>query len=203
MTSSSNNKANRSGLCTRKLIKESLLELMKDRPFASISAADIARRAEVGRSTFYRHYENASAVLADAVDDSISEMKTLFDCLGFFATEHMGSLAVPFCQYVRKSTRYRSVYLDETAAGIVEERLMSESGQGFLTEMTAARSYSPEQVEAVALFSMTGYLSICRAYAETDDDTWRRILWAVDDFSRITACERAAMMSKREDGCNV
>ena len=46
-----------------KRIVSALLELMAERPFAEIRVSDIVRRAEVGRASFYRHFDSREDVV--------------------------------------------------------------------------------------------------------------------------------------------
>lgn len=48
---------------TRELLIHALLELIETRHYDQISVQDIVERADVGRSTFYAHYENKDALL--------------------------------------------------------------------------------------------------------------------------------------------
>ena len=50
-------------LRTRELLEQALLSLIKEKPFDSISVQDIVRRANVGRATFYLHYDSKEDLL--------------------------------------------------------------------------------------------------------------------------------------------
>ena len=41
---------------TKHLIKQSLIELMYEKPFKDITVTDITKRADLNRGTFYLHY---------------------------------------------------------------------------------------------------------------------------------------------------
>jgi AcrR family transcriptional regulator len=56
---------------TRRSLQQALLELAHDRPLDDITVGDIAERAEVNRSSFYQHYTDKDALLADALDVAI------------------------------------------------------------------------------------------------------------------------------------
>lgn len=54
---------------TKKLLKESLIELMKKAPLHSVTIKDICEGADVNRSTFYRHYETQYDLYNDIIND--------------------------------------------------------------------------------------------------------------------------------------
>ena len=50
---------------TRKLIYQTLLDLMKEKNFEEIKVSDICSKAMINRSTFYAHYEDKYELLID------------------------------------------------------------------------------------------------------------------------------------------
>lgn len=54
---------------TRKALKDALVYLIQDKSFESISIQEILDMANVGRSTFYIHYENKFELLHDCFQD--------------------------------------------------------------------------------------------------------------------------------------
>ncbi|MDR0551131.1 MAG: TetR/AcrR family transcriptional regulator [Spirochaetaceae bacterium] len=62
---------------TRKVLKDSLLELMKERPVAAIGIKEICARAEVSRSTFYTYYDDVYHLL----DEINEEVLNQFECM--------------------------------------------------------------------------------------------------------------------------
>ena len=62
---------------TRELLKQSLIELMKNKPIHEISIKKICETADVNRSTFYHHYNSQYELFNDILDDvgnDITEM---------------------------------------------------------------------------------------------------------------------------------
>lgn len=49
---------------TQQQIEQSLFSLLQKKPSAEISIAEITRKADVSRTSFYRNYENKDSVLA-------------------------------------------------------------------------------------------------------------------------------------------
>lgn len=64
---------------TRRLLKESLLDLMKQKRFSEISARDVTDNADMNRSTFYLHYTDTVQILQSVEEDMLAEAQKLID----------------------------------------------------------------------------------------------------------------------------
>ncbi|MCI8809835.1 MAG: TetR/AcrR family transcriptional regulator [Oscillibacter sp.] len=80
---------------SRKLLKESLLELMKRKTFSEISARDVADAADMNRGTFYLHYSSTAELLRSLEADLLSELQALVD-VHMQETVAVGSVAPVF-----------------------------------------------------------------------------------------------------------
>ena len=81
MVQKSDTKIDRRVLYTKMFLKESLLELMKEKPIDKITPTELCRHAGINRNTFYKHYyttrdllqeieEEFSAQLVESIGDS-------------------------------------------------------------------------------------------------------------------------------------
>ena len=64
---------------SRKLLKESLLEQMRQKSFSEISVRDITDGADMNRCTFYLHYTGTAQLLESLETDLMAELQTLLD----------------------------------------------------------------------------------------------------------------------------
>lgn len=62
---------------TRSLCEQALLSLIKEKPFESISVQDIIERANIGRATFYLHYDNKEDLLGSGFSGLREELRSL------------------------------------------------------------------------------------------------------------------------------
>lgn len=60
---------------TKKIIKESLIELMQDYPISKISVKMLCETADINRSTFYSHYADQYDLLKKIQQDAVSEIR--------------------------------------------------------------------------------------------------------------------------------
>lgn len=61
---------------TRNALQNAMLELAKNTPLDQITIGDIAKQAQVNRSSFYLHYNDKDTLLADALEARLDESAT-------------------------------------------------------------------------------------------------------------------------------
>lgn len=93
---------------TRIALAEALIRLVPQKGFAAISVEELARAAEIGRSTFYGHYSSK----ADFLDRSLSDMLWAMNRDAWRAPPGPLLPVRPFCSHV---TQVRA-FADELVA---------------------------------------------------------------------------------------
>lgn len=58
---------------TLSVIREAFFDLLAEVGFAKMTVADICRRADINRGTFYLHYEDKFALLDALIDEALAE----------------------------------------------------------------------------------------------------------------------------------
>ncbi|MGE1098623.1 TetR/AcrR family transcriptional regulator [Bacillus altitudinis] len=85
---------------TKKAIRESFLELLKEKDVQQITVSELSRRADLGRGTFYLHYQ-------DVFDLHEQLEKELFDQLGGLYDESFPSQdPLDMLSFLNKTTEY-------------------------------------------------------------------------------------------------
>lgn len=92
---------------TRRLLAQSLVELVNDQPYDSISIRDITEHADIGYATFFRHYEGKDDLMLDVFTRIITELEALQDSHNDDSFEQEG---IRFFQHVAdNASLYRSI----------------------------------------------------------------------------------------------
>src|SRR5438046_8703795 len=60
---------------TQELLKTALMSLIQEKGFEALSVQDIIDRANVGRATFYAHFDNKEDLLASGIDGLRASLK--------------------------------------------------------------------------------------------------------------------------------
>lgn len=64
---------------TKMLLKESLIELMKEKSIHNISIKDVCDGADINRSTFYRHYNTQYELYDDIIHDITDDLIAIYE----------------------------------------------------------------------------------------------------------------------------
>src|SRR5260370_34276408 len=55
-------------------LREALIDLIEEKGFDAVTVGDIAERAMVNRTTFYRHYQDEYALVTGIFEEAINQM---------------------------------------------------------------------------------------------------------------------------------
>jgi AcrR family transcriptional regulator len=110
---------------TRQALMAAFIELVLTRGYEALTAGDISRKANVGRSTFYLHYASKEVMLAESMRNPSSKMAA---CVGGDVTPPQ---LVPLMDHFREQgTVNRTFFVDpvrslwvKSLASLIEPRL--------------------------------------------------------------------------------
>ena len=71
------NEKDRRVIKTKRSIQSSLVEMMKDTPYQEISVTNLCKRADIGRGTFYLHYNDIYEVVQELEDSLLESFKDI------------------------------------------------------------------------------------------------------------------------------
>ena len=72
-----NSEKDRRVIKTKKSIQSTLVSMMKERSYQDISVSDLCRNADIGRGTFYLHYNDIYEVIQELEDGILESFKDL------------------------------------------------------------------------------------------------------------------------------
>ena len=97
---------------TQKLLQEALISLTLEKGYDAVTIREITERADVGYTTFFRHYPDKESLLADVLNLMREEFQVeLTPDLILSQPEKMGALLF---EYVRENRDLCRVLLDST-----------------------------------------------------------------------------------------
>ena len=158
---------------TRKILKESLIDLMKECSITKIGIKDICALAKVSRSTFYSHYEGVWDLLADIEEEMFSYFEDTSVQWG--VTVKCGDLNFVTMfekqlQYIADSGNVLKILLSENGSSSFQEKffkMFMEHSQKVLQN----ESIVPDDVhiyEGYAAFYVTGSIGLLQYWLKNN-----------------------------------
>ena len=156
---------------SRKLLQESLLELMKRKTFSDISVRDVTDAADMNRATFYLHYSGTAELLQSVEEDLLAELQSLVDA-HMQETFAVGSVAPVFEPVLDFAVEHREtctiLFASSEASGFFQaiQRLVHENGAPLVR--TWFRPADPRLTDYLLNFLAWGFIGLLSEWFEKD-----------------------------------
>lgn len=123
MNEKDNSKQDRRIRRTQKLLKDSLIQLMKEKEFKNISVKDITDRADLNRGTFYLHYTDTYHLLQQMENEVLEDFQEMINCYGHsFKRDTMLPVLTPILNYIEENTQICKILFENSAANDFVDR---------------------------------------------------------------------------------
>ncbi len=165
---------------TEKAIADGLLKVLKKKRFADISVSEVARAAQVSRSTFYAHFSGLDEVFSFSVRTLLERTRTLNAQLRCASCESPAP-GVPFCVQIRENTPFRPLIEDPQFLPTYLEIMRTEEADIVAKELAAA-GVEPLVIDAIIRFQMSGCYAVSTSLR--DNENWGQVQAALDTFIR-------------------
>lgn len=107
---------------TKMVIKDSLLDLMKERSINKITVTEICKKASINRNTFYSHYANQFDLLTSIEEELYEDVKQVVKSnMNFESTE---TLPYELCKYIKKKQNICEILFSENGDKKLLERIL-------------------------------------------------------------------------------
>ena len=139
---------------TLSVIRGRFFALLAEVSFAKMTVADICRRADINRGTFYLHYEDKFALLDALIDEALAVAPPLG-----------GTEA---CQRPPANDDYYLLYSDDDAYARVAQRVVERGAAQMVPSIMERTGLSREDAYLVFVHNVQGNLAVNRLLG------WRR-----------------------------
>ena len=166
---------------TREALHDAMMSLAEESPLDAITVRAIAARAGVGYATFFRHYPDKDALLADVADRLIREF--LQRVAPLLQERDRAAAARSMCDFVMEHLAIYQALL----AGGSGETVRAEMLRQTMITLTAARGRAPEgPFDELVLFHLVSSILNLLTW-------WLRNLGRVDAATMAELIERTVL----------
>lgn len=149
---------------SRAALRNTLVELLEQKPFEHVTIREIAAKAKIGYATFFRHYPSKEALLNDLAADQISGLTAV--TLPMLSDAGTRTTARALFAYVAEHKTLWAALLTGGAAGTVKSEFIRQMRQLSAAE-GEVESWPPSDLRVA--FSVAATLEILAWWLEQDN----------------------------------
>ena len=162
-------KTDRRVMYTKMFLKESLLELMKEKPVDKITPTELCRKANINRNTFYSHYYTPRDVLSEIETEFSTQ---IIDSLqNQFTSEDIAisDMLNEICRIIYEKQDFCKILLSENGDAAFFETIIN-MGKGVILQgwRNQGVSLSDEKMEMFFSYIVNGSVALIRKWAASD-----------------------------------
>ncbi len=152
---------------TKMLLKNSLVELMREHPISKISVKMLCETADINRSTFYSHYSDQFDLLKKLEREVITEFEKHIEHHGF--QKHDAKTVQGLNQiliYIGENAELCKVLLSDNGDPDFQREIMILAQQKTITELRDFQKIDSRTSEYLQSFAITGALNVVQKWLQ-------------------------------------
>jgi AcrR family transcriptional regulator len=159
-------KENRKTRYTRMALRDSLMELLEDKPISKITVKELCERADINRTTFYAHYDSPADLLVQIEDETLAwANEKIMDMLGKPDRRETISDMEEIFTYLIENSSYMKVLLSERGDVSFQKRLFELIYLSCdLAPLQAAKVKDDELREYYLVFAVSGSIGLIQQW---------------------------------------
>ena len=156
-------KENRRVRMTKQMIRDSLVELLKEKPIEKISVSELCHLADVNRTTFYNHYGSQYDVLREVGEDIADRI--VGSAEGDTALP-LGTQVSQICRYLQEHPEESRILLGHFTAddALIREMLLKRISAGQIGYPAFAEKYDESTKQLLFHFLIHGIYNLIRCW---------------------------------------
>ena len=147
---------------TKKILYETLIELMKTKTFEEIKVSDICTKALINRSTFYAHYEDKYELLLEFInslkEEFINELSKNKNILN--TREYYLEVIRLFLDHIENKKDIYNAIMINNRNSIMMDILSSVENNEVIKKMESSNISTKVQANIIAKFYLGGVLNL-------------------------------------------
>ena len=154
---------------TKTVLKDSLIELMKEKPISKITIKELCEKADVNRTTFYAHYADQYQLLKSIEDETFSRAR---EAIAGFSGKTDKNDTIRYLEqifeYVVENGSHIQVLMSERGGIDFQRNLLSIIYEQCDIRFISGISENPEKIALYFVFLVNGSVGLIQHWLKTD-----------------------------------
>ncbi len=176
-------KEDRRSKYTRMIIKDTFLELLKEKSYDKINVSQICKNAEITRTTFYLHYSNLDEVFFETLDEALEISKNSVKLeenkqINIFTDPSF----TPLCQRTAVNPKYNVLFLDSILSDYIANKLFHCEKDFRIKQLQEKFGLTEFEAEKIYRFVFFGSFAVNKSLGWKKNEEWDKIQNLIREF---------------------
>ena len=165
----SSKKMDRRKKYTRMVLKDSLLQLLKEKQFSAITVKEICETADINRSTFYAHYTDQYELLEKIEEEMIDDLNLYLRSYNFKEKNEVLQMTEKIIEYFSKKKDEVQILLNTSTHSSFQLKVM-EVAHGYISKQWKEFEHMDEELaKYLSVFIVSGSVQVIKLWLNDDD----------------------------------
>ncbi|WP_182199730.1 TetR/AcrR family transcriptional regulator [Paraliobacillus salinarum] len=155
---------------TRMILKQSLMEILREKPIRSITIKEICERADINRSTFYTHYASQYDLLHQIEEEIITDMNETLASYNYSKEDEGLQMTIKILEYVVENRAACETLLSEHGDVSFKKRVMKHALEHTVYNLVRENQVDQELTEYISLFYVSGSIQVIETWLKNGMD---------------------------------
>lgn len=160
----SSSKLDRRKKYTQMVLKDSLMQLLKEKQISSITVKEICELADINRSTFYSHYTDQFDLLDNIENELIEDMAGYLNQCNFENDQDDLQMIEKLLEYFASKHEVCQTLLNEKVDTTFQNKVMIFAQEIFMKNWKADKQLSNEMSMYLSIFTISGSIYTIKSW---------------------------------------
>ncbi|MDR0663457.1 MAG: TetR/AcrR family transcriptional regulator C-terminal domain-containing protein [Spirochaetaceae bacterium] len=155
---------------TRKVLADSLVELMKDKPFSKITIKELCEKADINRTTFYAHYRDQYDLLLQIEEETLTyfeDMLAKYDARR--SKREILEMVEEMLNFIANNSNAMHILLSENGDIDFQKKVFHRFMQkGLVTKYFSEKTMQEEMYDYWYAFVVNGAIGLIQYWLKND-----------------------------------
>jgi predicted transcriptional regulator len=155
---------------TRKALSDSLIELMKDKPFTKITIKELCEKADINRTTFYAHYRDQYDLLLQIEEETLAYFEGMLDKYDSRRSKReILEMIEEMLGFISNNSNYLHILLSENGDIDFQKKVFRRFMQkGLVTKYFSEKSIKKDMYEYWYAFVVNGAIGLIQHWLKNN-----------------------------------
>ncbi|MGO5066078.1 TetR family transcriptional regulator [Clostridium sporogenes] len=159
-------KGNRRILYTKKVIRESLIELLQHKKIHEVTVTDICKKANINRGTFYTHYKDAYDLLKSIEDELFNQILEYIEETS--VEDYKNILLLKALELIDENKELCRILFSKQMENNIMDRIMYVANKAEIDKLINSSKVDDVFLDYFIKYSVGGVFSVIQTWLEND-----------------------------------